>query len=117
MAAEGFKRKLAAILSADVAGYSRLMEDNEEATVRTLKPCPSAKNILFIQHATNICKSKKMAKLQKTIPLSMEDHIYAKRTFVQRTAKMDQRYRKAVHSTYCDQSGITRKHSEILQSI
>ena len=36
MADEGFKRKFAAILSADVEGYSRLMEDNEEATVRTL---------------------------------------------------------------------------------
>ncbi len=36
MADEGFKRKLAAILSADVQGYSRLMDDNEEATVRTL---------------------------------------------------------------------------------
>lgn len=32
----GFKRKLAAILSADVEGYSRLMDDDEEATVRTL---------------------------------------------------------------------------------
>ncbi len=30
------KRKLAAILSADVAGYSRLMADDERATVRTL---------------------------------------------------------------------------------
>jgi len=36
MAEKGFKRKLAAILSADVEGYSRLMDDNEEATVRTL---------------------------------------------------------------------------------
>jgi len=33
---EGFKRKLTAILSADVVGYSRLMDDNEEATIRTL---------------------------------------------------------------------------------
>lgn len=31
-----FKRKLAAILCADVEGYSRLMDDDEEATVRTL---------------------------------------------------------------------------------
>ncbi|UCF90469.1 MAG: adenylate/guanylate cyclase domain-containing protein, partial [Desulfobacterales bacterium] len=37
MADESFKRKLAAILSADVEGYSRLMDDNEEATVSTLK--------------------------------------------------------------------------------
>jgi TolB-like protein/class 3 adenylate cyclase/lipoprotein NlpI len=36
MAQEGFKRKLAAILSADVEGYGRLMDDDEEATVRTL---------------------------------------------------------------------------------
>jgi adenylate cyclase len=36
MSAEGFRRKLSAILSADVAEYSRLMRDDEEATVRTL---------------------------------------------------------------------------------
>ena len=36
MADEGFKRKLTAILSADVVGYSRLMRDDEEATVRYL---------------------------------------------------------------------------------
>ena len=36
MAEKGFKRKLAAILSADVEGYSLLMDDDEEATVRTL---------------------------------------------------------------------------------
>jgi adenylate cyclase len=33
---QGFKRKLTAILSADVEGFSRLMDDNEAATVRTL---------------------------------------------------------------------------------
>ena len=36
MADEGFKRKLTAILSADVIGYSRLMRDDEEATVRDI---------------------------------------------------------------------------------
>jgi adenylate cyclase len=36
MADEGFKRKLTAILSADVEGYSRLMGQNEEQTIRTL---------------------------------------------------------------------------------
>ena len=36
MAQEGFKRKLTAILSADVEGYSRLMGQNEEQTIRTL---------------------------------------------------------------------------------
>ena len=33
---ESFKRKLSAILSADAVGYSRLMGDDDEATVRTL---------------------------------------------------------------------------------
>ena len=36
MPEEGFKRKLTAILSADIEGYSRLMRDNEAATVRAL---------------------------------------------------------------------------------
>ena len=36
MAREEFKRKLTAILSADVKGYSRLMGEDDEATVRTI---------------------------------------------------------------------------------
>ncbi len=39
MAQEGFKRKLTAILSADAVGYSRLMLDDEEDTVRTIVSC------------------------------------------------------------------------------
>jgi class 3 adenylate cyclase len=45
MTGEGFKRKLAALLSADVVGYSRLMRDNEEATVRNL----SAHRVLIFE--------------------------------------------------------------------
>ena len=33
MADEDFRRKFAAILSADVEGYSRFMDDDEETTV------------------------------------------------------------------------------------
>jgi adenylate cyclase len=36
MATEDFKRKLTAILSADVKGYSRLMGEDDQATVRTI---------------------------------------------------------------------------------
>jgi len=36
MTPQGFKRKLTAILSADVKGYSRLMGEDDEATVRTI---------------------------------------------------------------------------------
>ena len=37
MADDGFKRKLTAIFSADVKGYSILMADDEVATIQTLK--------------------------------------------------------------------------------
>ena len=37
MAQDKFKRKLTAILSADVAGYGRLIQDDEAATVKTLE--------------------------------------------------------------------------------
>ena len=50
MADEGFKRKLTAILSADVVGYSRLMEDNEEATIRTLADYREAMGNLIQKH-------------------------------------------------------------------
>ena len=39
MTTQSFKRKLTAILSADVKGYSRLMGEDEDATVHTLKAC------------------------------------------------------------------------------
>jgi len=42
MTHEGFKRKLAAILSADVVGYSRLMRADEDSTIRTLSRYRSA---------------------------------------------------------------------------
>lgn len=50
MAPEGFKRKLSAILSADVAGYSRLMGDDEEATIRTLHACRASMATLIKQY-------------------------------------------------------------------
>ena len=50
MAQEGFKRKLTAILSADVVGYSRLMGDNEEATIRALTNYREAMANLIQQH-------------------------------------------------------------------
>ena len=50
MADEGFKRKLTAILSADVEGYSRLMDDDEEATIRTLTSYRTAMSNLIQQY-------------------------------------------------------------------
>ena len=50
MAIEGFKRKLIAILSADVAGYSRLMGNDEETTIRTLTDYRAAISNLVKHH-------------------------------------------------------------------
>ena len=36
MSANGFKRRLLSILSADVVGYSRVMFEDDEATVKPL---------------------------------------------------------------------------------
>ena len=57
MADEVFKRKLAAILSADVEGYSRLMDDDEEATVRTLTSYRSAITDLVQQYRGRVVDS------------------------------------------------------------
>ncbi len=50
MATEGFKRKLAAILSADAVGYSRLMGEDETATVKTLETYIRVISDLIQQH-------------------------------------------------------------------
>ena len=50
MAQEGFKRKLAAVLSADVKEYSRLMREDETATIRTLTAYREVMTTLIKQH-------------------------------------------------------------------
>jgi adenylate cyclase len=50
MADKGFKRKLTTIFCADVVGYSRLMEDNEEETIQTLNICRDSMSTLIEQH-------------------------------------------------------------------
>jgi adenylate cyclase len=57
MADEGFKRKLTAILSADVEGYSRLMGEDEEATVRTLTAYREVLFTLIQQHNGTVLDS------------------------------------------------------------
>src|SRR5512136_1719527 len=51
------KRKLAAILSADVKGYSRLMGEDEEWTVRTLNSHKAAIRTLVDQHRGRVVDS------------------------------------------------------------
>jgi len=57
MPPEALKRKLAAILSADVAGYSRLMGDDEEATIRSLTDYRMAITDLIQQYGGRVVDS------------------------------------------------------------
>lgn len=50
MAANGSQRRLATILAADVAGYSKLMAADEEATVRTLRAHREVMDRLIARH-------------------------------------------------------------------
>jgi adenylate cyclase len=57
MADEGFKRKLTAILSADAVEYSRLMGEDEAATVRTLTSYREVMTTLIRQHSGTVLDS------------------------------------------------------------
>jgi TolB-like protein/class 3 adenylate cyclase len=57
MTEEDFRRKLAAILSADVAGYSRLMGEDETSTVRTLTAYREMISTLIRQHGGRVVDS------------------------------------------------------------
>jgi len=57
MATQDFKRKLTAILSADVKGYSRLMRSDEEATVRTLTAYRTVINELVVSYQGRVVDS------------------------------------------------------------
>lgn len=51
------KRKLAAILSTDVQGYSRLMADNEVATIKSIKACRRIIFRLVTEHQGRVVDS------------------------------------------------------------
>jgi adenylate cyclase len=57
MAQDKFKRKLTTIFSADVAGYSRLMGEDEAATVKTLEQYKGIMSELIRQHRGRVIDS------------------------------------------------------------
>ena len=57
MSAESFKRKLTAILSADVKGYSRLMSEDEAETVKTITAYLKIMEELIHQHRGRVIDS------------------------------------------------------------
>ena len=57
MAPETYQRKLTAILSADVEGYSRLMGEDEDATIRTLTAYRELMSTLIDKHRGRVSVS------------------------------------------------------------
>ncbi len=57
MPEKGYKRKLTAILSADAVGYSRLMAENETATVKTIATYREVISSLIKQHRGRVVDS------------------------------------------------------------
>ncbi len=57
MTNESFKRKLTAILSADVEGYSRLMGEDEDATIRTLTTYRELMSTIIQKHRGRVVDS------------------------------------------------------------
>jgi adenylate cyclase len=57
MTEQGFKRKLTAILSADVEGYSRLMGEDEDATILTLTAYRELMSRLIQKHSGRVVDS------------------------------------------------------------
>ena len=57
MATDNFQRKLTAILSADVVGYSRLMGEDEAATVKTMETYKGVMFSLIKQHRGRVVDS------------------------------------------------------------
>jgi adenylate cyclase len=66
-----FHRKLAVILSADVAGYSRLMQDDEAATVRTLEAYKQIISDLVRQHHGRVVDSTGDQRMQGLLGLTL----------------------------------------------
>ena len=57
MPLDGVERRLSAILSADVVGYSRLMAEDEDGTVRRLAAYRDEITLLVEQHGGRIVTS------------------------------------------------------------
>jgi adenylate cyclase len=65
---KGFHRKLAAILSTDLAGYSLLMQDDEAATVNTLEAHKQIISDLIKQHRGRVVDSPRDNLLTALMP-------------------------------------------------
>jgi adenylate cyclase len=54
---DGIRRKLTAVVAADVAGNSRLMSTDEAATLRTLADYRQLMDVLIVEHGGRIANT------------------------------------------------------------
>jgi len=90
MNSEGFKRRLSAILSADVAGYSRLMGENDQATVNTLTGHRQMISTIIDQHQGRVVDSpgdNLLAEFESVIH-SVECAVEIQRELAERNAEL-----------------------------
>jgi class 3 adenylate cyclase len=103
MSAHGVARRLAAILSADVVGYSRLMAEDERETLRALKAYQEVTGALVRQHHGRVVDSpgdNLLAELPSALDaleaaLEMQREIAARNATVPADRRMQ--YRIGVH--------------------
>ena len=72
----GFKRKLTAIFSADVVGYSRLMGADEESTVKILEDYKGAMFTLIKQHRGRVVDSHRCNLLAEFVSVVDAGQLY-----------------------------------------
>ena len=97
MTTQGVKRKLTAILSADVKGYSRLMGEDEEWTVRTLKGYKDIIANLIQQHRGRVVDAtgdNLMAEFASVVDavqcaVEIQQVLRAKNALLQETRRME----------------------------
>ena len=115
MADEGFKRKLTAILSADVKGYSRLMAEDETATVKTLETYREVMSTLIKQHRGRVVDSpgdNLLAEFTSVVD-AVQCALAAQKEFQARNAELPENRRMQVaplllHEQHVDESGAYR---------
>lgn len=79
-------QRLAAILAADVAGYSRLMEADERATVVTLDAYPSNSVALLCRHAVPGCRGRRYGFCSQRTQVELASDAYPKLTEIPEVA-------------------------------